>query len=202
MNNIYTCKLFEPHEAQRLLDDITSEFYGKFVRSRLYDTSSGNMHFKEIADARRSWEQVYHNHTRFAWIKARLNNHVRTALDQFGLTMPAIHYPQGLRFLKYDSAETGFQNWHTDKSKQSRILTCVVQLTDPDEYQGARLEFQSPILSKQVPVQQGSLIIFPSEQIHRVSECISGIRYSLIVWAETEDTALPPGYTDDTTEKN
>lgn len=198
MNNIYTRKVFEPHEAQRILDDIVSEEYSEFKRSRIYDTSQGQMHFKEIPDDRRSWEQVFHNHPRFAWIKKRVTNHVKSALDEFGLEIKNISYPQGLRFVKYDSAEQGFQNWHTDRAKPTRILTCVIQLTDPETYTGARLEFQSPILSRQVPVEQGSLIIFPSEQIHRVSECTQGTRYSLIIWAEEEGSELPEGFVDDT----
>lgn len=197
MDKIYTQPIFEAHEAQRILEDIASEQHGTFNRSRLYDQSSGKMLFREILDSRRSWEQVFHSHPRFAWIKARITNHVKSALEEFDMQMAAINYPQGMRFIRYDSTELGFQDWHTDKSKDSRILSCVIQLTDPAEYTGARLEFKSPILSRQVPVEQGSLIIFPSSQIHRVSECASGTRYSLIVWAEEKDQALPEGYTED-----
>lgn len=202
MNNIYTRQIFEPHEAQRILDDVKSEEYSAFRRSRLYDTSQGQMHFKEMTDSRRSWEQVFHNHPRFAWIKQRVTNHVKDALDEFDLSIENISYPQGLRFIKYVSTENGFQNWHTDRAKPTRILTCVIQLTDPDTYEGARLEFQSPILSRQVPVEQGSLIIFPSDQVHRVTECTRGERYSLIIWAEEDGLELPEGFIEDAVKEN
>jgi len=197
MNNIYVRQLFEPHEAQRILEDVASEEYGQFKRSRLYDASSGKMHFKVIEDQRRSWEQVFHSHSRFAWIKSRVTGHVRNALSEFGLEIDNLSYPQGLRFIRYNSDELGFQDWHTDRSKDNRILTCVVQLTDPAQYKGARLEFQSPVLSQMVPVEQGSLIIFPSDQSHRVSECTQGTRYSLIIWAEEHGMELPEGFVED-----
>ena len=197
MYNMYVRSIFAKHEAQQICDDIASEEYGKFKRSRLYDTSDGKMIFKEMPNQRRSWEQIYHAHSRFAWIKQRVTNHVKEALDEFGMNIDDIAYPQGLRFIKYDASEHGFQDWHTDKSKPNRMLSCVIQLTDPATYQGGRLEFKSPMINQEVPVEQGSLIIFPSEQLHRVTECTHGTRYSLIVWADEKGLDLPQGFVEE-----
>ena len=124
----------------------------------------------------------------------RVTGHVKQALSQFNMDMKEINYPQGLRFIKYDSSELGFQNWHTDKSKDTRILSCVIQLSDPLSYTGANLEFESRRLSNEVSREQGSINIFPSGQIHRVTECTSGIRYSLVIWAEETNDELPEGF--------
>ena len=194
MNNLYTSTCFTASESQVILDDVVSEEYAVFKRSRLYELHDNKKVFKEIPNERRSYEQVFHDHSRFAWIKSRVTGHVKQALSQFNMDMKEINYPQGLRFIKYDSSELGFQNWHTDKSKDTRILSCVIQLSDPLSYTGANLEFESRRLSNEVSREQGSINIFPSGQIHRVTECTSGIRYSLVIWAEETNDELPEGF--------
>lgn len=91
--------------------------------------------------------------------------------------------------------EGDFRNWHTDggyedgtgyfneiqrRRYMKRMLTCVVQLTDPEEYDGGRLElpyYHNP--QEPAVMLQGSAILFPSYFWHRVSPVTAGTRYSL-----------------------
>lgn len=81
------------------------------------------------------------------------------------------HYMQG-----------GFYNWHQDHGNgefSKRKLSVVVQLSDPDDYSGGHLEFYS---GERAISAQGSMIIFPSYQVHRVTPIMSGGRYSFAAW--------------------
>jgi PKHD-type hydroxylase len=58
----------------------------------------------------------------------------------------------------------------------------VVQLTDPDEYEGGELELCLGGEPFVVPREQGTLITFPSYVLHRVKPTTKGTRHSLVGW--------------------
>ena len=58
----------------------------------------------------------------------------------------------------------------------------VVQLTDPEEYEGGELELCLGGEPFVVPKEQGTLITFPSYNLHRVRPTIEGTRHSLVGW--------------------
>jgi predicted 2-oxoglutarate/Fe(II)-dependent dioxygenase YbiX len=74
-------------------------------------------------------------------------------------------------------------DWHTDNSKSytNGFITAIIQLND--EYTGGSLEIKNsndeliPFINK-----KGSLYIFNSALMHRVTEIESGVRYSLSNW--------------------
>lgn len=81
------------------------------------------------------------------------------------------HYRQG-----------DYYNWHQDNgggAVSKRKLSMVVQLSDENDYAGGDLEF---ILGGKAHRKQGSVIIFPSYQVHRVTPLLRGSRFSLAVW--------------------
>lgn len=65
-----------------------------------------------------------------------------------------------------------------------RKLSVVVQLSDPDDYEGG--EFRMHHVGSQPPAEiirkQGTLLIFPSLVMHEVSPVTRGTRYSLVGW--------------------
>jgi PKHD-type hydroxylase len=84
---------------------------------------------------------------------------------------------------KYDFHEDNC--WIADRTLATdRKLSCVLQLTDPSQYEGGRLEFERPdaALPEERFLDQGSLIFFPSHLRHRVTPVTSGIRYSFVMW--------------------
>jgi PKHD-type hydroxylase len=64
-----------------------------------------------------------------------------------------------------------------------RKLSCSVQLSDENDYEGGDLLFQ-PGSDKEiiVPKKQGSIIVFSSMLRHKVAPVTSGTRYSAVAW--------------------
>ena len=90
------------------------------------------------------------------------------------------------QFAKYESGY--FYDWHTDTSnpleKETRKLTTIIQLSDPNDYEGGVFQFFKGMDSPESPPieKQGSVIVFDSREWHRLTEVTKGIRYSLVQW--------------------
>lgn len=87
---------------------------------------------------------------------------------------------------KYENL--GHYDWHIDADKPDlsntqRKLSISIQLNDPSEYEGGKLEFQDLDEEQQPKMAQGSIIVFPSFLKHRVTPVTSGVRYSAVTWA-------------------
>lgn len=75
-------------------------------------------------------------------------------------------------------------DWHLDIGPYAaalRKLSLSVQLTDPGEYEGGDLEIRG--VSGGELRAPGTVIIFPSFLLHRVTPVTRGIRRSLVAWA-------------------
>lgn len=91
-----------------------------------------------------------------------------------------------LHLLEYQ--EGYFYDWHLDihgkYNDELRKLSFVVFLTNENEYQGGNLDFE--IKRKEhtghLPMKQGSIAIFPSFVLHKVTPVTKGVRYSLVGW--------------------
>lgn len=73
-------------------------------------------------------------------------------------------------------------DWNSD-SMYDRKLSISIQLTDPSKYNGGDFEFdtiENPVNFKT----QGSILVFPSYNVHRVTEITKGTRNSLVGWME------------------
>lgn len=82
---------------------------------------------------------------------------------------------------RYDDGD--FYQVHTDHGEgvyQHRKISCVVQLSNFQNYKGGELFF--PLIKKVAPVEQGTLIIFPSYVPHQVLKVEKGVRHSLACW--------------------
>lgn len=75
-------------------------------------------------------------------------------------------------------------DWHLDLGPGPaglRKLSASIQLTPPAEYDGGELEMWGA--PEKVDRVQGTLVIFPSYLLHRVTPVTRGVRRSLVVWA-------------------
>ena len=104
-----------------------------------------------------------------------------------------------------------FYTWHTDSGPPTRSnysdgsirkLSCTIQLSDPDEYEGGLFQWLEPVntfdkiqlgqrtvglddMTKTAPFSaktRGSIILFPSDVHHQVTPVIRGSRNSLVGW--------------------
>lgn len=74
-------------------------------------------------------------------------------------------------------------DWHLDigpGASRMRKLSLSAQLTDPGEYEGGDLEIRGAGLAGRA---RGTVILFPSFLLHRVTPVTRGVRRSLVAWA-------------------
>ena len=92
-----------------------------------------------------------------------------------------------------DDETPGHLHWHADQewvdensraeANQIRIISLSVQLSAADDYQGGELQIGRWNASKR----QGDALVFPSFEVHRVSEVTAGQRTSLVAWILSRD---------------
>lgn len=84
----------------------------------------------------------------------------------------------------YDESEEGFYRWHMDTATHSMVrkISISIPLNNPDEYEGGDLEFNVNGHGQAAPQPKGSVILFPSFIMHRVTPVTKGRRYSLVCW--------------------
>ena len=93
-------------------------------------------------------------------------------------------FDEHLQFTEYTAPEGKYDS-HPDRAYgiPVRKLSIVVQLTDPDTYEGGDFEWIRSIeLPLVLPRTRGTLIAFPSYQLHRVTQLTKGTRNSLVGW--------------------
>lgn len=119
------------------------------------------------------------------WIYQRLTDQLLSVNEQ--AFKYDIDYIECLQYTEYNKPNDVYEQ-HVDmqynKGIHNRKLSFSLQLTDPTHYEGSDLEF---ILghedTKNASREQGTLIIFPSFQMHRVTPLLKGQRLSLVGWA-------------------
>jgi PKHD-type hydroxylase len=77
----------------------------------------------------------------------------------------------------------GFYGWHADDhviQEKPRKLSFSLLLNDPKEFEGGKFELKD--VKEQLVLEQGSIIVFPSIMVHRVTPVTSGERYSAVTW--------------------
>jgi PKHD-type hydroxylase len=95
-----------------------------------------------------------------------------------------------VQIAEYDASYLGEYKKHQDvtwlnETPYHRKLSCIIQLTDPDEYEGGN--FELCIREQPVPNQlrkQGTVIFFPSFIEHQAHPVTKGKRYSVAGWFE------------------
>lgn len=126
----------------------------------------------------------------FLWIFDKLAGIVRRANRTYGFDL--IGFTEELQFTEYEGAGA-FYTWHQDGLDGDlavRKLSLVVQLSDPDDYEGGNLELfavdedeaDDPTSWRARVRGRGAVIVFPSFEFHRVTPLLSGTRRSLVCW--------------------
>ena len=117
-------------------------------------------------------------------------------IDWFGLN-------HEMQLANYDKPGHWF-DWHRDlnfhsydehkesieQGKYKRKISAIIQLTDPKEYVGGRLQLGTeqeklraePNDTHQSHLQKGSMLFFPSFVNHMVDKLVSGSRQSFTIW--------------------
>ena len=94
-----------------------------------------------------------------------------------------------IQLLHYKGEEKGHYDWHVDignETASTRKISVSVPLSDPSEYVGGALEFNSGQILTGAN-EKGSITMFPSYLLHRVSPLTSGERWVMVIWVHGSD---------------
>jgi PKHD-type hydroxylase len=130
-------------------------------------------------------DQVRHSLVRFlnyapdmVWLYERMSQMV-AGINANLFNYDLICWGEQLQLARYGM--NGKYDWHQDyQGGVSRKLSVSVQLTDPAKYEGGDLELINSM--HKASRERGTVILFPSFQLHRVTEVTVGVRYSLVGW--------------------
>jgi PKHD-type hydroxylase len=120
------------------------------------------------------------------WIFSKIINLVAAANENFfDFDLSGIQHT--LQLVEYSSDEEikGHYNWHTDigvSDYVTRKLSITIQLSDPDTYTDGDLVIKNSLLEHYANREQGSVHLFPSFTLHKVTPVTAGVRYSLVIW--------------------
>ena len=175
---------FSPEECQRIISEALR------LKETLGTIGSGKS-IRVDPDYRSSrvrWIQCFSPN--WQWLVARLDHlfHLSNKLA-FGFDLTKFYE---IQFTEYDAKYEGKYDWHEDvtwisQTYSHRKLSLVVQLTDPETYEGGEFELEenSPQGKQREELKsQGSVIVFPAFLSHRVSPVTEGTRHSLVTWNE------------------
>ena len=107
-------------------------------------------------------------------------------------------YFQQTQFSVYKDG--GHYDWHTDSYHQdelnkTRKLSLSLVLSNPDNFEGGKLEFynggrpweeKGDTTGEQIKIDlesQGTVVVFDSRDYHRVTPVTDGVRHSVVCWA-------------------
>jgi PKHD-type hydroxylase len=172
LNYYYFPNLFSPEEVNKIIE--TGEKFEKKVAKTNGEVIS-NYRISEIA-----WLD---NNEESDWIYQKISECADIAnkevwnFDIWGLGDP-------IQYTKYNHENNGHYDWHVDLGigNSNRKLSCVVQLTDPKEYEGGDLQMNTGGNIITVPKGLGTICFFPSFLLHKVTPMTSGQRKSLVSW--------------------
>lgn len=118
-----------------------------------------------------------------AWLFERLA-HVVSSLNSKFYQFDLVGFGEAIQLTNYDQSENGMYGWHQDYggTGPSRKLSIVMQLSDPEDYEGGCLQIQVGGEPMTVKKKRGLIVAFPSYVLHQVTPVTRGNRQSLVAW--------------------
>ena len=164
-------KVFEHTEVRDFLDSDSNDWSLGTIDDNVYEAQIRSVNSKPVVLDGLFYEKLH----AYVWA-------ANQALWKFELTGLHPHDPPQL--LRYERGD--HYDWHLDHDGQSssRKLTCIVQLSDADSYEGGDICI-FPSLTSSSPADWracGTLIIFPVYVPHCVAKIESGTRHALVFW--------------------
>jgi PKHD-type hydroxylase len=187
-----------PAEAVDLIvKDLSSHFDEQMDDSRLH----GDALNKDKRNSKNAWVPTNHWIGGFTWHYIQRANRENFLYDLRNIDGESMQYTQ------YGPGE--FYGWHNDAGLATqykpqavgnrseglasdflnesvelvRKLSFVIQLSDPDDYEGGNLQLLDEAGNSYIaPRQRGAVILFDSRTQHRVLKVTSGLRRSLVGW--------------------
>ena len=183
--------------VETIEEDLTYNFQDQMGDSRLY----GDALNKDQRNSKNAWVPTTHWTAGFVWHYVERANRENFLYDIRNID------GESMQFTQYDVGE--FYNWHNDAGISGqykpvsvgnhhegraqdylnenlelvRKLSFVVQLSDPDDYEGGNFQLLGEDgKSYFAPRRKGTVVVFDSRTQHRVLKVTKGIRKSLVGW--------------------
>ena len=171
---IYYNGLFLPHEIDMILQLWDEQ---QTIKATLSDGDGGKY------DALRKSSVIFIDNTsENDWIYNKMASlAMKTNNDRYWFDLLGFH--QELQLTRYSKGD--FFDWHMDFGAgeiSARKLSITVQLSDPDDYEGGDLQFMANQEVINAPREKGTIIVFPSFVMHRVTPITKGVRQSIVGW--------------------
>ena len=134
------------------------------------------------ADARDVRTALHARSEESGWLFARLDGLFAEAADHFALPVGPIS--EQIQILRY-GVGSHFIRWHTDAGFDlhlQRRISVSVELSEPEDYEGGRLEVVPDLVFRPRTLPRGGAHFFPSRTLHRVTPVSRGVRWSLVGW--------------------
>jgi len=144
----------------------------------------GGMNGGEVNDqVRRSELNWLDKDSERAWIFERLA-HVAASLNAQYFGFDLTGFGEALQLTNYHEARQGTYTWHQDfgASGVSRKLSLVLQLSDPNDYEGGELQLLTTGQPTSMQKKRGLITVFPAWTLHQVTPVIKGTRQTLVTW--------------------
>jgi PKHD-type hydroxylase len=166
--------IFTPEECKniiRICDDFPlneATLEGEIITKSIRETKV--RHLRLTPETRWIWDKVFH-----------ITIHANKNYYKFNII--------GISELQLLEYQPGcFYDWHVDITAQpescTRKLSIIAFLSDPADYDGGQITWDlvPGHGQKPLPLEQGSMVIFPSFQAHKVEPVTRGNRFTLVGW--------------------
>lgn len=179
-NYYYYLNKFSSEELSKIDEDVANLSFE--VATVIGDSNDEN----RVRSSRIKWLPKNEN---WQWLYERLMfcvTEANEALWKFNIHTVI----DNIQYTEYQSSESGHYSWHQDVGPGTsclRKVSVVVQLSDEEEYGGGELQCwyggENFVTASK---QKGSVFVFPSYMMHRVTRVTKGSRRSLVFWAGGE----------------
>jgi PKHD-type hydroxylase len=145
----------------------------------------GNPEASQLEHIRRSRVSWLEHNAESDWFFKKLA-HIAASLNSQYYRFDVTGFAEPLQLTNYDCSDKGTYVWHRDgggKRTVCRKLSLVLQLSEPEQYEGGELQLMTSAIPITVQKKRGLLAAFPSYTLHQVSPVTSGNRQSLVAWA-------------------
>lgn len=183
--------------VELITKDLSEKFDDQMADSKLH----GDTLNKEKRNSKNTWVPTT------SWIGGFVWHYIERAnRENFLYDLRCIDN-ESMQYTKYEEGE--FYGWHNDaglytqykpvsvgnrseglaqdylneRVEMIRKLSFVLQLSDPDDYEGGNLQLMDDTGKSYIaPRQRGTMILFDSRAQHRVLKVKKGVRKSLVGW--------------------
>ena len=174
-NYYYFTNVFTEQELEQIIEVGESQ-------PKIKATTVGEDISLEVSDYRVSDIAWLSNNPKTSWVYDRIADLAIKANSEMW-NFDIWDFQDDLQYTSY-YGNGGHYDWHADLGVgiSNRKLSVVLQLSNPDEYEGGELQMNTGGSILNVPKEKGLICFFPSFVLHRVTPLSSGLRRSLVTW--------------------